>query len=117
MMKNYYETENYVFVHSWVPLKENSFEFDNDWRDASDKRWARARWAKPVENYKAGLIVPNKTLVFGHWHCSDFWAHLDPKKYGSYKTERFDPYITKDIIALDACTVLSGKVNVVVIED
>jgi len=29
----------------------------------------------------------------------------------------FEPFITKEIISLDACTAYSGKVNVVVIEE
>ncbi len=116
-MKDYYETENYVFVHSWVPVKNDTCEFDDNWRNADEKGWRGARWAKPVLMYRLGLTVPNKTLVFGHWHCSDFWAHLDYKKYGSEKNACYEPFITENIIALDACTVVSKKVNVVVIED
>ena len=27
-MKKFYETEHYVFVHAWIPLKANRYEFD-----------------------------------------------------------------------------------------
>lgn len=108
-MINYFETENYVFVHSWIPINFN--DIDYDWRDATDEEWQKARWYKPLDMYKNGLIVPNKTLVFGHWRCSDFWKSLENKR------DCHAPYITKDIIALDSTTVISKKVNVVVIED
>ena len=51
-MKNFYETEHYVFVHAWIPLKEYKYEFNYNWRNASSKLWTKARWLNPVEMYK-----------------------------------------------------------------
>lgn len=117
-MQNFYQTERYVFVHSWIPLVENAFQFNSDWQNADDKLWAKARWLNPVELYNKKLYPKDKTLVFGHWHCSAFWANMDRTKYSEFgKNACFEPFITKEIIALDACTVLSKKVNVVVLED
>jgi len=117
-MLDYYETSNYVFVHAWVPLKEGGYEFDENWRNANVALWERARWTNPLQAYQRGLYPKDKTLVFGHYHCSSFWASKYPKKYTQYgKTACHEPYITKQIIALDSCAVDSKKVNVVVIED
>ena len=117
-MKNYYETENYVFVHSWIPLNKNGNDFNKNWRNASNSAWSKARWTKPLEVYKKGLYLKDKTLVFGHWHCSDFWRYSNPKKYTEIGMDAcFDPFVTKEIIAIDACTYYSKKVNVLVIED
>lgn len=117
-MKNFYETNRYVFVHSWIPIKEGAYEFDKGWREASDKLWQKARWLNPLIAYNLELYPKGKTLVFGHWHCSAFWANADPKKFSEFGDNAcYEPYITKDIIALDARTVVSKKVNVVVIED
>ena len=117
-MQNFYETENYVFVHAWVPLKEEKYEFDCNWRNAGSKLWAKARWLNPVETYRQKLYLEDKTLVFGHWHCSAFWANKEPKKYCEFGDRAcFEPYINEKIIALDACTVVSKKVNVIVLED
>jgi serine/threonine protein phosphatase 1 len=117
-MKKFYETDRYVFVHAWVPLKENKYEFNYNWRRASNKLWEKARWLKPLELYKRKLYLKDKTLVFGHWHCSAFWAHQNPQKYTEFgKNACFLPFVKKEIIALDACTTQSKRVNVVVLED
>lgn len=117
-MNNFYETKRYVFVHAWIPLKENGYGIEEDWRNASDQLWKTARWLNPVEMYKNKLYLKDKTLVLGHWHCSAFWANFDSKKYKEYGDDAcFDPFITKEIIALDACTAVTKKVNVVVLED
>lgn len=117
-MKNYYETEHYVFVHAWIPLKPLRYEFDTNWRNANAKLWEKARWLNPVTTYQKKLYLKNKTLVFGHWRCSAFWASKSPKRYAEDSDGVcFDPFITKEIIALDACTAQSKQVNVVVLED
>lgn len=116
-MKNYYETAHYIFVHAWVPLK-NDCAFDNNWRKASNKRWAAARWTNPFAAYMNGFCPRGKKLVFGHWHASVFWASKEPKKYSEFGSRAcFKPFINKDIIALDSCAAVSKFVNVVVLED
>lgn len=80
--------------------------------------WAKARWLNPVEMYKRKLYIKGKTLVFGHKNCSAFWGNKNPKAYSEFgKKACFGAFITKEIIALDAYTIESNKVNVVVIED
>lgn len=116
--KNFYETEHYVFVHSWIPLKPNGYEFNYNWRNAGSNLWKKARWLNPVQAYQTRLFLKNKTLVFGHWHCSAFWTNKNPKKYVEFGNKAcYKPFITKEIIALDTCTVISKKVNVVVLDD
>ena len=58
-----------------------------------------------------------KTIVCGHWHCS--YGHREFEGNGSEFGEDadFSPYYGKGIIVLDACTAVSGKVNVIVLED
>ena len=117
-MRKFYETEHYVFVHAWIPLKECKYEFNYNWRNASNKLWLKARWLNPVEMYKRKLFIKGKTIVFGHKSCSTFWVNSNPKKYTDYgKKACFKPFITKEIIALDAHTIESNNVNVVVLED
>lgn len=141
---NYYELGKYIFVHSFIPLKVKeipetkwiryyaSYDVDPrylepvaDWRsitDLNDQYWEDARWGCPWRFFKAGLfdseIKNGKILVCGHWHASDFWNHLEDMNldtYGEnpmYKSEKYP-----NIIALDACTVMSGRVNVLVIKE
>lgn len=118
---NYYETEHYVFVHSFVPLfidKSHYTHIKNwnpDWRNANDEDWEEARWGNPFELAEE-FWQEDKTLVFGHFHCS--WArhnyHGEPE-FGEWAV--FDPYYGKNYIGIDAATTVSGKVNVLVLED
>ena len=115
---DYYETDHYIFVHGWIPIIENCFLYDENWRSARKERWQKARWTNPVQMYKYGIYAPNKTIVCGHWHCSALWHEVDPLRYSEFdENSNFNPFITKEIIALDSCTTYSGKVNVIVIED
>lgn len=117
LCQNYYETDNYIFVHSWIPIDNYINSYDPNWREASKDAWYKARWAKPLAMYKSKFCEPNKTIVFGHWHCSAFWNMAFHQKYDEFgEKSNFEPFITKEIIALDSCTAYSGKVNVVVIE-
>ena len=115
---NYYETEHYIFVHGWIPIYSNADLNNFNWRNATNQEWYEARWVNPIEMYQKKMFVPNKTIVCGHFHVSLFWHIFDPAKYDEFGDKaNFDPFITKEVIGLDACTVLSGKVNVVVLED
>jgi serine/threonine protein phosphatase 1 len=126
-MVNYFETENYIFVHSWIPLikedsypkywtRESEFSFNPDWRNASKEEWEEAKWGNPFELAKK-FLPPDKTIVFGHYHTS--WAHCwldgNGSEYG--KTAKFNIYNGDKFIGIDACTAYSGAVNILVIED
>ena len=114
---NYYETEHYIFVHAFIPLPDD-WEYDKYWRYASANRWKEARWINPVVLYKKNVYDPEKTIVCGHWHCSALWHEVDPNKYDEFGPKaNFEPFISEHMIAIDACTSYSKKVNVVIIED
>lgn len=114
---NYYETEHYIFVHAFIPLSDDR-EYDKYWRYASANRWKEARWINPVVLYKKNVYDPEKTIVCGHWHCSALWHEVDPNKYDEFGPKaNFEPFISEHMIAIDACTSYSKKVNVVIIED
>ncbi len=118
MCVDYFETEHYIFIHGWIPIIENCGLYDSEWRSARKDRWEKARWANPVEMNRYKIYEPNKTIVCGHWHCSTFWHEHSPSKYSEFgENANFEPFITKNMIALDACTAYSRKVNVVVLED
>lgn len=107
-MVDYYETAHYIFVHSFTPTVE-------DWRYAHASQWESARWGNPFQLAKQGLL-PNKTLVFGHWHCSAGWAEKEGiSEFG--EDAKFDAFYGDGYIAIDACTAHSHRVNVIVLED
>jgi serine/threonine protein phosphatase 1 len=125
-MVNYFETENYIFVHSWIPLKCNDglpkyytrhrqFEFNPDWRYAHASEWDAARWGNPFDLASKGLL-PDKTIVFGHFHTSYARNKFDGEpEFG--ENADFSIYHGDGFIGIDACTAYSGKVNILVIED
>ncbi|MBQ8425479.1 MAG: metallophosphoesterase [Clostridia bacterium] len=118
MCIDYYETEHYVFVHGWIPTVDGTFLYDKDWRNASKVDWQMARWKRSYEMYVCKIFEPGKTIVSGHYTCSALWHETQPDKYDKFgKNEYFEPFISENVIGLDACTAYSKKVNVVVIED
>lgn len=118
MCVDYYETKHYIFVHGWIPIIENCYLYDSEWRTARKERWEKARWSNPVEKFRYEIYEPNKTIVCGHWHCSALWHEQNPDEYEEFgEKSNFEPFITDKMIALDACTAYSHKVNVVVLDD
>ncbi len=116
MCVDYFETEKYVFVHGWIPIIENGYRYDKNWRKARKKRWEKARWQNPVNMLKYEIFEPKKIIVCGHWHCSALWHEQNPDKYEEFGPKAsFHPFITKNMIALDTCTVYTHRVNVIII--
>lgn len=118
LLVNYFETKNYIFVHSWIPLSKQDYipVYNPDWRNANQNEWDDAMWGNPFAFAEYGFNKTGKIIVFGHWHCSTGWAKAEGRsEFGD--DAKFDPYYGDGFIAIDACTAHSGKVNVVVIED
>lgn len=120
-MVDYVELQNYIFVHSFVPLKNldgkpmyytrnRKFAIDPDWRHAHASAWEEARWGNPFELAEQGFL-PDKTLVFGHWGTYE----QRPEIYDG--EDFFDPIYGDGYIGIDGTTAASGQVNVLVLED
>ena len=144
-MVNYFETKNYIFVHGWIPCdayggpdkpwyqRNRLLIYRPDWRDCNDVEWSAARWINGIDVgfvKKEKVLEPGKTIVCGHWHCSygHYWKAVrdavagggsifDTKAEEFGDTASFDPFEAEGILAIDACTAYTGKVNVVVLED
>ncbi len=123
-MKNYFETEKYIFVHGWIPCEAlgyggnaTTFLCQKNWREVGATDWNYARWFNGMEAARQGVIEPNKTIVCGHWHCSYGHAKIEGEGEEHGEKANYSPYYGKGIIAIDACTVLSHKVNCIVVED
>lgn len=137
---NYFETENYIFVHGWIPcekftnldkpwyLQEKELKYNADWRNCNDVEWESARWINGINaGYINKVLEPGKTIVCGHWHCSYghyFKALKKALKNGTdIEHEEFDstaiwkPFKAKGIIAIDRCTAHTNECNVLVLED
>lgn len=140
---DYYEIGDYVIVHGWVPItplrtdiygRPDRYAFNSHWRDHDEGlkkdasnapriTWERARWLNGMDCWKQGAVVPGKTVVCGHYHCSWGWSHIKqkykefPDKSKKNFEKSFQPFVDKGIIALDACTAYSGICNIITIED
>ena len=130
--KNYFELDNYIFVHSWIPVGQlyewnqlgyrkaiGSPWYREDWRNATDWEWEDATWGCPWQQALNGLNKTGKMIVCGHWHTSDFFNHLSLGKMKRKKNLYDCPIFTSKkygLIGLDACTAGSHKVNVLKIE-
>ena len=89
--------------------------YDPDWRKASSESWREARWINGMD--AARSCREDKTILCGHFHCS--YGHAVYEHRGSEfgPDADFSPYRGPGMIALDACTAYSGRVNVVVLRD
>ena len=124
---NYFETENYIFVHSFIALKclddmpkyytkNRQFEYDHDWRNADKNSWEQAMWGNPFELAEQGVNKTGKTIVFGHFHTS--YGHSRAEGTSEFgENANFNIYYGKNFIGIDACTAYTGKVNVLVLQD
>lgn len=124
VMKDYFETEKHIFVHGWIPCdalgyggQANQYFYKENWRESSQIDWNYARWYNGMEAARQGAIEPHKTIVCGHWHTSYGHAKINGSCSEFGEDADFSPYKAKGIIALDACTVHSHKVNCIVIVD
>ena len=128
---NYFETKNYIFVHSWIPcyLQEKPNPADkwiplttnkwrDDWRTCDDFEWEEAMWGNPFKRWQEGLNKTGKTIVFGHWHCSTGHSIASDRQISEFEDDAiWEPFIHDNIIGIDRCTAYTGEVNVLVLED
>ncbi len=95
--------------------------FNPNWNDSTVEdykfKWVEARWTNGMAAWLQNVRVSGTTIVCGHWHCN--WGHAYIHQTCSEWGEDaiFEPFIDEGIIAIDACTAHSGKVNVMVIEE
>lgn len=122
---DYAEIGSNIFVHGWIP---NNVK---DWRNATNDDWKEARWLNGMKEWSTGIIEDDKTIWCGHWHSSWGHAHLHDdgvewiNKIETYSVlddgtvwpyVKHEPFIDKGIVAMDACTAVSGIINCKTIE-
>ena len=134
LLVNYFETQNYIFVHSWIPTNikydeaaskpwfkvGKTHSYKEDWRNATDEEWEEAMWGNPFYHAQEGLNQTGKTIVFGHFHCSAGHSLNNFLTYSEFGEDAiWEPYINEQqgIIGIDRCTAHTGECNVLVLED
>lgn len=116
-MVDYYETKNYVFTHGWIPcIRERSgYSYYSGWRLAQELEWKSARWYNGMD--AAQSADEDKIVLCGHWHCSYGHAKYEHKGSEFGPDADFTPYYGPGVIALDACTAHSKRINVIILDD
>ena len=121
---DYFETNKYIFTHGYFPvIMEGAkpyvrYSYLPLWRDADVMMWKRARWLNGMDiACRYHIKEQGKTVVCGHWHTS--YGHMTFEHKGTEWgiDADFSPFMADGIIALDACTAATEKVNCIVIED
>ncbi len=110
-MVDYYETEHYIFVHGWIPLKQGTQSPLMNWRTADTKAWHSARFTEWLQFYGVNDMIPEKVIVCGHRPTRLAYS-FDSRSLGDSSV-----YYGDGMIAIDAGTVSSGRVNVLVLEE
>ena len=113
-MLNYYESGNYVLTHGWLPIVFESRypEVNPMWREATDFDWNDARWLEWQQLYGVKATLDGKTIVCGHRPARLGYMFDDRRE-----PDCNEPFYGEGMIAIDAHTVRSGFVNVLVIEE
>lgn len=133
-MIDYYEIEKYIFTHGFIPVigdttpyLENNCTYKENWRNSSVEEFKSSRWTNGIKmsiNFKIG--EPQKRIVIGHIHSSygnvrkDLGYNISDEIYRQYRNSNYKynlPYIDKRVIAIDACTILSKSINILMIEE
>ena len=110
--KYWHEVGNYIFVHSFIPLKNldhmpayytynRKFGYFKGWREtATNFELEDATWGCPYQQYIDGYFkdeaANGKVLVCGHWVVTDFRQHINNKW-----SEDTSIYKFENIIGLD----------------
>ena len=123
----YYENENYVFVHGFIPTDKKAYR--PDWRDATEKEWrtAAARGDAMALSMRYGISEPNKKIVCGHYSAARCYlmkdatqADWDNKIYKDVScvpADGFKPFFGDTFIAIDQSVKKTGFMNCIVIDE
>ncbi len=120
MAMAYFETKRYIFTHGFLPVLQSMGkpQYYPEWRRASSADFTESRWLNGMElACKYRITEPGKTIVCGHYHTSYGHSVLEGKGSELGADADHSPFYADGIIALDACTAVSGSVNCIVLED
>lgn len=132
--KAYYEVGNYIFTHSFIPLRikdsckdlndidiYNDLYYDPSWRNITDPFLLRkcafdSSWRKYDAGYFNEEAKKGKVIVCGHTHSYEFFKGLDHKVYLDNNKD-YGIYKKSHVINLDGNVEKSGIINVLVIDE
>ena len=131
----YFETDNYVLTHAFIPFNKKEVKYDPNWRSVSSKEWNAA--INNMKGFKLAIkdkvLVPNKTLVLGH--IGAYYGNLtkynrelevDSKEFKTLgkklmkqclkNGKYFRTFYGEQVIGIDSRCFETGFVNILIIE-
>ena len=115
---------DYIITHGWVPCEGHwTYGYPpgariniipmEEWNEIDDEMWENYfTWYNGMEKWSYYARVEGKTIICGHWNASWGWKNIRHKCENLYDGDAIhEPFIDDGIVALDACTVVSKKVN------
>ena len=120
----YYENENYVFTHGFIPTKKKAYR--PDWRNATPEEWnAAARSDAMILSMRYGVSEPNKKIVCGHYSAARCYLMKDAtqadwdnkifKDVSGVPAEGFKPFFGDAFIAIDQSVKKTGFMNCIIL--
>lgn len=123
----YYENENYVFTHGFIPTNKKAYK--PDWRNATEKEWrnAAARGDAMALSMRYGVSEPNKIIVCGHYSAArcylmknatqEDWDNKIYKDVSGVPVDGFKPFFGDTFIAIDQSVKKTGFINCIVLNE
>ena len=123
----YYENENYVFTHGFIPTEKKSYR--SDWRNATEKEWrnAAARGDAMALSMRYGVSEQNKKIVCGHYSAARCylmkdatqadWENKIYKDVSGVPAEGFKPFWGDTFIAIDQSVKKTGFMNCILLDE
>ena len=123
----YYENENYVFTHGFIPTEKKAYR--HDWRNATEREWrtAAARGDAMALSMRYGISEPKKKIVCGHYSAArcylmknatpSDWDSKIYKDVSGVPLDGFKPFFGDTFIAIDQSVKKTGFMNCLVLEE
>ena len=123
-MVDFYETKNFIFVHSWIPTDYLGF-YNPYWDQATFDLWHIARWCDSITEHFSNKNKTGKTIVSGHMFSAMAYLYeeIGQKAFLEYLNnyEKYRHlnkiYYGNKYINLDCNTYISRKVEVLVLTE
>lgn len=122
----YYETDNYVFTHAFIPTVKRSYTAD--WRCSTEEKWrAACRSDAMLLSMRYSVCEPEKKIICGHYSAArcylmknateSDWKNKIYKDVSAVPPEGFKTFFGETFIALDQSVKKTGFINCIVIDE
>ena len=116
----YFETDEYIFVHGWIPTKHPHDDEYLPLDEATGSDWFAAAWCNTEKKIAAFRNVfphgMDKTIVFGHWGTSLLYENIDGVKLDQTNYGKIWKNDQLKLIGLDCTTAITHHIEGLIIE-